>query len=239
MTPPFPELSDRARDIFRLVVQSYLDSGSAGRIADDRAAVRPQPVARVDPWGDAGPGGSRAARRTAYQRGADADRRRPAPVRRRHDARGRAVGARARGDRTRARRVRGPVEEAIAATTAALSGLSACAGLVLVPRREPRLRQFSFASLGGDRALAVLVGDDGSIENRVIDLPPGLAPGALEMAANYLTARTAGPDAGRGAARASPPRSPGERAELDATTAHARRRAASRCGARTAAAARC
>ncbi|MBL7660311.1 heat-inducible transcriptional repressor HrcA, partial [Escherichia coli] len=57
----------------------------------------------------------------------------------------------------------GPVEEALAATTAALSGLSACAGLVLVPKAEPVLRQFGFVPLSRDRALAVLVGEDGSV----------------------------------------------------------------------------
>ena len=86
----------------------------------------------------------------------------------------------------------GPVEDALAATSAVLSGLSACAGIVLVPRQEPVLRQFSFVPLSHDRAVAVLVGEDGSVENRVIELPPGLAPSALVEAANYMSARLGG-----------------------------------------------
>ena len=44
--------------------------------------------------------------------------------------------------------VGGPVEEALATTAAALSGLSACAGLVMVPKREQRLRSIGFVPLG-------------------------------------------------------------------------------------------
>ena len=63
-----------------------------------------------------------------------------------------------------------PIEEALAAATAALSGLSACAGVVLAPKRELRLKQLNFVPLDPDRALAVLVGTDGSVENRVVPL---------------------------------------------------------------------
>ncbi len=63
---------------------------------------------------------------------------------------------------------------------------------MLVPKREPVLRQFGFVPLTGDRALAVLVGDDGSVENRVVDVPPGMTPGALDQAANFLSATLSG-----------------------------------------------
>ena len=86
----------------------------------------------------------------------------------------------------------GPIEAALAATSAALSDLSACAGIVLVPRREPRLAQLSLVPLSPDRALAVLVGDDGAIENRLVELPPGTVSSALEQASNYMTGRLAG-----------------------------------------------
>src|SRR3546814_15212576 len=48
----------------------------------------------------------------------------------------------------------GPIEDALAATTAALSGLSACAGLVFVPQRELVVRQFAFVALSHEQALA-------------------------------------------------------------------------------------
>ena len=86
----------------------------------------------------------------------------------------------------------GPIEDALAAATAALSGLSQCAGIVLVPKKEPRLRQFTFVPLSPSQALAVLVGDDGSVENRVVDLPPGLPVTALVEAGNFMSSRMAG-----------------------------------------------
>jgi heat-inducible transcriptional repressor len=84
------------------------------------------------------------------------------------------------------------MEEALARTTAVLSGLSQCAGLVLVPRREMLIRQVSFVPLSPSRALVVLVGVDGSVENRVVELPEGVPTVALEAAANYINARLAG-----------------------------------------------
>ena len=86
----------------------------------------------------------------------------------------------------------GPIEAALAATSAILSDLSACAGVVMVPRREPRLQQLQLVPLGPDKALAVLVGEDGALENRVLDLPPGTPPSALQQASNYLTVRLGG-----------------------------------------------
>ena len=86
----------------------------------------------------------------------------------------------------------GPVEAALAATSAILSDLSACAGLVMVPRQEPRLVQVSLVALAPGRALAVLVGEDGAVENRVIAVASPLPPAALEEASNYITAHLAG-----------------------------------------------
>ena len=85
-----------------------------------------------------------------------------------------------------------PVEEALAAATATLSGLSACAGVVLTPKKELQLRQLSFVSLAPDRALAVLVGMDGSVENRVVQIPAGTSAVALAEVGNYVSARLSG-----------------------------------------------
>ena len=86
----------------------------------------------------------------------------------------------------------GPIEAALAATTAVLSDLSACAGVVMVPRREPRLVQLQLVLLSADQALAVLVGADGGVENRVVKLSPGTPSSALEQASNYITSHLGG-----------------------------------------------
>jgi heat-inducible transcriptional repressor len=94
----------------------------------------------------------------------------------------------------------GPVEAALAATSLLLSDLSAGAGVVMVPTREPRLAQLSLIALSRGRVLAVLVGEDGTVENRVVELPTAVPAGALVEASNYITARLAGrtlPEAAR------------------------------------------
>jgi heat-inducible transcriptional repressor len=69
-----------------------------------------------------------------------------------------------------------------------ISGLSHCAGVVLAEKQVGRLKHIEFVPLDPGRALVVLVGEDQSVENRIISLPPGLPPSALIEAANYLNA---------------------------------------------------
>ncbi|MCM8557177.1 heat-inducible transcriptional repressor HrcA [Sphingomicrobium sediminis] len=84
------------------------------------------------------------------------------------------------------------VAQALEATTTRLSGLSACAGIVTAPKREARLKQLAFMPLDQSRALAVMVGADGSVENRVVPLPQGTSPIALNEIANYVSGRLSG-----------------------------------------------
>lgn len=86
----------------------------------------------------------------------------------------------------------GSLEDVLARTTAALAGLAQCAALVAAPKAEARLKQLGFVPLGEGRALAVLVGDDGSVENRLLDLGSGVDPAMLETAANYVSGQLAG-----------------------------------------------
>ena len=95
----------------------------------------------------------------------------------------------------------GPVEEAISNATAALSGLSACAGIVLVTKKEPVLKQLAFVPLSPAQAVAVVVGSDGSIENRVVDLPSGMTASTLSEVGNYVSARLSGLTLGEAQAR--------------------------------------
>jgi heat-inducible transcriptional repressor len=81
------------------------------------------------------------------------------------------------------------LEDTLAEASIMLSGLSAAAGLVLAPKSDGALRHIEFVPLGSGRALVVLVGGDGHVENRVIEIPPGVPPSSLQQAGNYLNAR--------------------------------------------------
>ena len=85
-----------------------------------------------------------------------------------------------------------PIEDALAAASAALSGLSHAAGVVLAPKQELRLRQLNFVPLSSTRALAILVGADGSVENRVVSLDSGTSAAALNEVSNFINARLGG-----------------------------------------------
>ena len=69
-----------------------------------------------------------------------------------------------------------------------LSGLTHGASLVLAPKTEAPIRHIEFVALGGDRALVVLVTADGQVENRLFTPPLGLTPSAMRQAANFLNA---------------------------------------------------
>jgi heat-inducible transcriptional repressor len=86
----------------------------------------------------------------------------------------------------------GPIEEALAAATSVLSGLSACAGIVLVPKRDAILKAFSFARLSPSQVLAIMVGSDNSVENRLVSIDPAISESMLVEAANYISARLSG-----------------------------------------------
>jgi heat-inducible transcriptional repressor len=73
-----------------------------------------------------------------------------------------------------------------------ISGLSHCAGVVLADKQVTRLKHIEFVLLEPGKALVVLVGEDQTVENRVITLPQGLPPSALVEAANYLNAHIRG-----------------------------------------------
>lgn len=202
--PSVAELSSRARDVFRRVVEGYLETGTP---------VGSRTISKLS-----GLGLSAASIRNVMQ-----DLEELGLLTAPHTSAGRMpteTGLRLFVDgmmqaavlsaEERAlieARVRWPlggghahVETTLEAATQALSGLSACAGIVLVPKGEPVIRQLAFVPLSQTQALAVLVGADGAVENRVIDLPAGLSPMALVEAGNYVSSRLAGltlPEAAR------------------------------------------
>lgn len=80
----------------------------------------------------------------------------------------------------------------LAGVSEMLSGLSRCAGVVITEKHVTRIKHIEFVPLEATRALAVLVGDDGNVENRIVTLPQGLPSSALTEASNYLNARVRG-----------------------------------------------
>jgi len=70
----------------------------------------------------------------------------------------------------------------------ALSGVTHGASLVLSPKHEAPLKHIEFVSLAPERALVVIVFADGHVENRLFTPPPGQTPSSMREAANFLNA---------------------------------------------------
>ena len=70
----------------------------------------------------------------------------------------------------------------------ALSGVTQGASLVLTPKHEAAIKHVEFVSLAAERALVVLVFADGQVENRIFTPPPGQTPSSMREAANFINA---------------------------------------------------
>jgi heat-inducible transcriptional repressor len=189
MTQPIGELTDRMREIFGMVVEAYLERGHpvgskalTGTISLSPASIRgvmqelEERGLLTHPHTSAG----RIPTESGLRLFVDGIMQTAAPdLRERREI-----------ERQIAREQ--PIEDALAAATAALSGLSQAAGVVLAPKQELRLRQLSFVPLSETRALAILVGADGTVENRVVSLEGGTTPAALTEVSNFINARLSG-----------------------------------------------
>lgn len=189
MSGEIVELTDRMREIFGRVVESYLERGQpvgskvlAGTISLSPASIRgvmqelEERGLLTHPHTSAG----RIPTESGLRLFVDGIMQASAPDPRECEEIERQIGREQ------------PIEDALAAATAALSGLSQAAGVVLAPKQELRLKQFSLVLLSPERALAVLVGADGSVENRIVALEPGMSPEALAEVANFVSARLSG-----------------------------------------------
>ncbi len=84
------------------------------------------------------------------------------------------------------------LESLLTEATQTLSGLTRSAGIVLAGKTNVRLKHIEFVRLEPERALAVLVAEDGQVENRVLNVPSGLPTSALIEAGNFLNAHLRG-----------------------------------------------
>src|SRR3954468_3364698 len=189
VTQPIGELTDRMRDIFGLVVDAYLERGLpvGSKMLTGSVNLSPASIRGVmqeleerglltHPHTSAG----RIPTETGLRLFVDGIMQVAAPDPRER----REIERQIVRDQ--------PIEDALAAASAALSGLSQAAGVVLAPKREIRLKQLSFVPLSDTRALAVLVGADGSVENRILSLDGGISAAALTEVSNFANARLSG-----------------------------------------------
>jgi heat-inducible transcriptional repressor len=189
---PIHELNERSREIFRLIVDGYVATGEpiGSRTLSRRLAQNLSPATIRNVMADLEEAGLLYSPHTSAGR-------LPTEAGLRFFVHGLLeVGRLAEEERRNIESLclaRGKsLPQALEEATSALSGLSHCAGVVVVPKQERPLKHLEFVHLGPGRALVVLVTEDGMVENRVIEVPLGLPPATLASAGNYLNARLIG-----------------------------------------------
>lgn len=190
-TPTLTELDERARDIFRRVVESYLETGEpVGSRTLSRGGVQLSPASIRNTMQDLAQAGLLSAPHISAGRMpthaglrlfidgllevGDLAEQEKRDIEARLHAHGRSF------------------EEALNEASAILSGLAGGAGVVVSPSREAGVKHVEFVSLGGEETLAVIVFEDGSVENRLMKKAPGITPSALQEASNFLATRLKG-----------------------------------------------
>src|SRR5580693_1097379 len=189
--PSLAELDARARDIFRRVVETYLETGEpVGSRTISRAGVALSPASIRNTMQDLAELGLLDAPHISAGRMpthvglrlfvdgflevgdiAEEDKR---AIEARLSAHGRSM------------------EDALNEASSILSGLAGGAGIVVAPSREAGVKHVEFVALGADQALAIMVLEDGQVENRLMRRPPGVTPSALAEASNFLNTRLRG-----------------------------------------------
>ena len=189
--PSLGELDERAREIFRRVVESYLETGepvgsrtlSKGGVHLSPASIRNtmQDLTQLGLLGAPHVSAGRVPTHAGLRLFVDGllevgdvaeeDRRN---IEARLSAKGRNF------------------EEALNEASAILSGLAGGAGIVVTPVRDAGVKPVEFVALSADQALAVMVFEDGVVENRLMRLAAGVTPSSLQEASNFMNARLRG-----------------------------------------------
>ena len=186
-----PDLDTRTRDVFRRIVESYLETGDPVGSRSLSRVIEPSVSA-------------------ATIRNVMSDLEHLGLIHAPHVSAGRLptetglrmfvdglmeVGPIDAGARARIEEGVGPqnsIDAVLSDASTLLSGMAQGAGLVISAKSNERLRHIEFVRLEPTRALVVIVGQSGHVENRIIDLPAGLPASALTQASNYLNANVAG-----------------------------------------------
>lgn len=188
------ELDSRSRDIFRTVVESYLDTGvplGSKMLAQSlKQQVSPATIRNVmadlehmglifSPHTSAG----RLPTNTGLRFFVDSFL---------------EIGDLTKQDRdsidaqVRASNRERTLETVLTEASQLLSGLTSSASLVTTAKQDLRLKQIEFVSLETKKVLVVIVGENGQVENRIIDIPQGITASTLQEATNYMNAHIAG-----------------------------------------------
>jgi heat-inducible transcriptional repressor len=188
-----PLMNDRSREIFRRIVESYLNTGEpvGSRSLSRELPMTLSPASVRNVMSDLEELGlvyapHTSAGRLPTQLGLRMFVDGLLEVGSLSDEEQRQIEAQIAGDE------RHSTDQLLTDASEVISGLSECAGVVLADKQVSTIKHIEFVPLEPGKALVVLVGDNASVENRIISVPKGLPPSAMTQAGNYLNAHIQG-----------------------------------------------
>lgn len=195
MPAPYDALSSldrRSRDVFRDIVEAYLESGDpvGSRTLAKRSGLHLSPASIRNTMADLASMGlldspHAMAGRRPTQMGLRFFVDSLLQVGELADSEKREIDAHmAQAGRNR--------DEVLAAASELISGVAGGAGLVVTAGREAPIKHMEIMAIGPGQGLMILVFEDGQVENRLIDVPAGLTPSGLTEVSNFLNARFKG-----------------------------------------------
>lgn len=189
--PSLTELDERARDIFRRIVESYLETGepvgsrtiSKGGVSLSAASIRNtmQDLTQLGLLGAPHVSAGRLPTHAGLRLFVDG----LLEVGDVGEEERRTIEARLRAHGRN-------FDDALNEASAILSGLAGGAGVVVTPVREAGVKHVEFVALNAEQALTIMVFEDGAVENRLMRLAAGVTPSALQEASNFLNSRLRG-----------------------------------------------
>lgn len=192
--PPVDSLDDRSRDIFRHIVETYLETGEplGSRNLARQLSISLSPASIRNVMTDLEHLGLIYAPHVSAGR-------LPTEIGLRYFVDGfLEIGDLTRDERSnieaqvQAAAANKTVDSMLTEASQLLSGLTQGAGLVIAGKSDVRLKHIEFIRLEATKALVVMVGENGTVENRILELPPGMTASTMVEASNYLNAHISG-----------------------------------------------
>jgi heat-inducible transcriptional repressor len=186
------DLNDRAREVFRFIVDSYLETGQpvGSRTISKHTAINVSPASIRNTMADLEEIGLLHSPHISAGR-------LPTELGLRLYIDGlMEIGRLSSDERERIETTCAaqgrPMDDVLHQTTSLLSGLSSCASLVIAPKQDQSIKQVQFVPIEPGKVLSVLVFENGMVENRMMDVPLNLQAASVTAATNYLNAKLAG-----------------------------------------------
>ena len=83
-------------------------------------------------------------------------------------------------------------QEVLDKASKTISGLSNCAGIVVAPKFQNKIKHIEFIRLSGNQIMSIIASENGVVENRILDTKNNYSDNTLKQVSNYLNSRFQG-----------------------------------------------